>query len=508
MGLGNVNDTADADKPISTATQAALDAVQSDVDANKVDADTHIARTDNPHAVTAAQVGLGNVDNTADADKPISTATQTALDGKTNILFLNVADPRVGAGVTADIGTEALTNETPPRVFKKIDSGNTDWELLVITNDGFVRMQQKVDLDSARKTASLLNGELLWTSDKQELWIGDDITLGGISVSKDRTSDRIILVGSWGSAAAAGIRLQSAIQDARDLLGESADPVTVLISPGEYSLSADLNLDTDNISLKSSVANRVFSTNSGSSSFAIFGIDPLVKVTGGDIVCSADVLSVSGIEMLTGCGFYVPAGTDTSQHKFQDCISPAVSTGNGAGAPWGDGAASSCDGDYSYCISTSSGFAANGGSAGGEFYKCMALLSDSFGGGGGVASGVFVECVSTYGSFGGGGGGGIASGVFTNCFTRSTFGSPGSFGAGSGGVASGKFDNCTDLGKGFGGGGGTFSGFAKNCTAFDFSGVLDGELIYCKCSSGSFALVNNGKTRYCLNSDLTTDNQG
>ena len=31
---------------------------------------------------TANEIGLGNVDNTADADKPISTATQTALDGK------------------------------------------------------------------------------------------------------------------------------------------------------------------------------------------------------------------------------------------------------------------------------------------------------------------------------------------------------------------------------------------------------------------------------------------
>ena len=31
---------------------------------------------------TASEIGLGNVDNTADADKPISTATQMALDGK------------------------------------------------------------------------------------------------------------------------------------------------------------------------------------------------------------------------------------------------------------------------------------------------------------------------------------------------------------------------------------------------------------------------------------------
>ncbi len=39
----------------------------------------HIADTNNPHQVTKAQVGLGNVDNTSDADKPISAAVQAQL---------------------------------------------------------------------------------------------------------------------------------------------------------------------------------------------------------------------------------------------------------------------------------------------------------------------------------------------------------------------------------------------------------------------------------------------
>lgn len=51
---------------------------------NKIDA--HIANTENPHEVTKAQVGLGNVDNTSDLDKPISTAQQEALDLKQNVL--------------------------------------------------------------------------------------------------------------------------------------------------------------------------------------------------------------------------------------------------------------------------------------------------------------------------------------------------------------------------------------------------------------------------------------
>jgi hypothetical protein len=44
----------------------------------------HIADVANPHAVTKAQVGLGNADNTSDANKPVSTAQQTALDLKAN----------------------------------------------------------------------------------------------------------------------------------------------------------------------------------------------------------------------------------------------------------------------------------------------------------------------------------------------------------------------------------------------------------------------------------------
>lgn len=47
---------------------------------------THFSSTSNPHSVTKAQVGLGNCDNTSDLNKPISTATQTALDGKVDKL--------------------------------------------------------------------------------------------------------------------------------------------------------------------------------------------------------------------------------------------------------------------------------------------------------------------------------------------------------------------------------------------------------------------------------------
>ena len=44
----------------------------------------HKASMSNPHGVTKTQVGLGNVDNTSDANKPVSTAQQTSLNLKAN----------------------------------------------------------------------------------------------------------------------------------------------------------------------------------------------------------------------------------------------------------------------------------------------------------------------------------------------------------------------------------------------------------------------------------------
>lgn len=56
---------------------------------------THISNKSNPHSVTKVQVGLGNVDNTSDANKPISTATQNALNSKFNASDGNALKQRV-----------------------------------------------------------------------------------------------------------------------------------------------------------------------------------------------------------------------------------------------------------------------------------------------------------------------------------------------------------------------------------------------------------------------------
>lgn len=69
--------------------------ITSDIDAVQTNLETHINNKSNPHEVTKDQVGLGNVDNTSDANKPISNATQTALNGKFSATDGNALKQRV-----------------------------------------------------------------------------------------------------------------------------------------------------------------------------------------------------------------------------------------------------------------------------------------------------------------------------------------------------------------------------------------------------------------------------
>lgn len=80
VGLGNVDNTSDANKPISTATSTFL-AIAHETDGT-LKANSVGSAQIQSGAVTKTAVGLGNVDNTSDANKPVSTAVQTALNAK------------------------------------------------------------------------------------------------------------------------------------------------------------------------------------------------------------------------------------------------------------------------------------------------------------------------------------------------------------------------------------------------------------------------------------------
>lgn len=211
IGLGNVDNTSDADKPISTATQAALDLKVDKVDgkglstndytdadktklgdlptdaeitaalAGKVDKETGKGLSTNDFTdaektklqgietgaqvntvtgvkgsaeqtyrtgnidITKTNIGLGDVDNTADLDKPVSTAMRTALDGK--------VDKETGKGLSSNDFTTEEKNK-----LAGIEAGaevnvQANWNEMDQTADSFIQNKPTIPA----KTSDLQN---------------------------------------------------------------------------------------------------------------------------------------------------------------------------------------------------------------------------------------------------------------------------------------------------------------------------------------------------------------
>jgi hypothetical protein len=84
------------DRPLIAGDKAIVSTPEGDNVAARVGDDVvalqnEDARTDNPHAVTKAQLGLGSVDNTSDAEKPISDAAQLAISNNQAAINANQA---------------------------------------------------------------------------------------------------------------------------------------------------------------------------------------------------------------------------------------------------------------------------------------------------------------------------------------------------------------------------------------------------------------------------------
>jgi hypothetical protein len=96
----------------SSFTAAEWETIQSGLTANdRTNYNNHLTNTNNPHSVTKAQVGLGNVDNTSDANKPVSTAMQTALNGKQNTLtFDGTYNASTNKAATVSTVTNAINS--------------------------------------------------------------------------------------------------------------------------------------------------------------------------------------------------------------------------------------------------------------------------------------------------------------------------------------------------------------------------------------------------------------
>ena len=113
----------------------------SDVTALETKVNNHIANKSNPHAVTKTQVGLGNVNNTSDADKPVSTAQATAI-----------ADAKAaGTAAQTSINSHAGRKDNPHTVTRaQLGLATTDQVVFAKTTapSGFFKESSDVRLKS------------------------------------------------------------------------------------------------------------------------------------------------------------------------------------------------------------------------------------------------------------------------------------------------------------------------------------------------------------------------
>jgi len=120
LGLGDVDNTSDINKPVSSDTQILFE--------------THTSNIDNPHQVDKSQLGLDNVNNTSDINKPISSLTQSALDLKLGKLETSKDSERLG-GYLPDVylkTTSAYTkSETNNLLDAKVNLGNVYTKLII-----------------------------------------------------------------------------------------------------------------------------------------------------------------------------------------------------------------------------------------------------------------------------------------------------------------------------------------------------------------------------------------
>ena len=188
VGLGNVDNTSDANKPISTATQTALD-----LKANLASP----TFTGTVGGVSKGMVGLGNVDNTSDANKPVSTAGQTALNlkydasnpaGYTSNAAANNATITLTAGnglsgggtfttdqsgvgeITFTVGVDDSTTELADDQVRVKDLGITTAKLAADAVDGTKIADDSIDsehyVDGSIDTAHIADDQI--THDKLE----------------------------------------------------------------------------------------------------------------------------------------------------------------------------------------------------------------------------------------------------------------------------------------------------------------------------------------------------
>ena len=116
--------------------------------------ESHIADRSNPHFVTKKQIGLENVDNTSDMDKPVSRAMQESLDGK--------VDKINGMGLSSN----DFTDEYKAQVDENADRIAVIQGDIILDKNAILALNENIgDIESALDSIIAIQNNLLEASE-------------------------------------------------------------------------------------------------------------------------------------------------------------------------------------------------------------------------------------------------------------------------------------------------------------------------------------------------------
>ena len=437
--------------------------------------------------VTKAMVGLSNVDNTADASKPISAATQIALNSKVsaeNAVFTGVANFEGDVQVSEDIIVDGNVRSYSNTVDTKLQFGPSATIKIQTGVSGGTPIYR--EFPATELASSDLNGTsyvMVYGAGTPEdnaaefraaytlakimpRYLGEfdgADTIGGyegqigqtFKLTNDNTYRRITSI--FDDALVYGAQGFETITEAE----ARATRTTIIMAPGIYKFgtasigaTAKLIHDTTGIDIVSLTGDR----------------DVFVDGIG----VTAQNTYLKGITCnISSSGTQYPFGISTGLDKLicENCEGGSFSFGFDAVNEM------LVPGTFINCKGGSNSFA-SGGSALGLFIDCEAG-DNSFAANGG-ASGEFINCKAGGGSFGSNN---SAHGIFTNCV-----GGNASFGGGTGSIAGGVFTNCIGGNGSFGSVGFTSGSHFYYCQGGPGSNISGGQVVlYCSVNNSPIA---------------------
>lgn len=125
----------------------AVELAHTETEEAKKEGTTHFGRTDNPHKVTKSQIGLGNVDNTSDEEKPLSKIQRTELSS----LKISKQDKLVSGTNIKNLNDESIVGSGNIEVQNLIDKRLTDFRTYGRKKGAFVEVVTKAEFEEMKQ---------------------------------------------------------------------------------------------------------------------------------------------------------------------------------------------------------------------------------------------------------------------------------------------------------------------------------------------------------------------